>query len=88
MDVIDELDLVGHGLHYLEADAVNINVFHDGSEPWVQFHDVERTIDSLAATYPDQVAGYRRYLADAMPVAELALEIARTPPATYRFAGV
>ena len=85
MDVIDELDLVGHGLNYLEADAHSVNVFHDDSEPWVLFHDAEQTIDGLAAVYPDQVDGYRRYLADAMPVAELALEIARTPPSVRRF---
>ena len=70
MDVIDDLDLTAHGLHYLEAEANSVNVFYDDTEPWVHFHDPEQTIESLAATYPNQVDGYRRYLADAMPVAE------------------
>ena len=86
MPVIDELELASHGLHYLESEAASVYAFHDHAEPWVFFHDVERTIDSLAATYPNQVDGYRRYLADAMPVAELALEMARTPPSLRRFA--
>ena len=88
MDVIDDLDLTAHGLHYLEADANSVNVFYDDTEPWVHFHDPEQTIESLAATYPNQVDGYRRYLADAMPVAELALEISRTPPSLRRFAAI
>ena len=88
MDVIDELDLTAHGLQYLEAEANSVNVFHDDHEPWVHFHDPERTIDDLAATYPTQVDGYRRYLADAMPVAELALEIARTPPSARGISAV
>ena len=86
MDVIEDLDLTAHGLRYLEADANSINVFYDDTEPWVHFHDPEQTIESLAASYPNQVDGYRRYLADAMPVAELALEMARTPPSLRRFA--
>ncbi len=88
MDVIDELGLVAHGLHYLEAEANSVNVFHDDSEPWVHYHDPEQTIDDLAATYPTQVDGYRRYLADAMPVAELALEIARTRPSARGISAV
>ncbi len=84
MPAIDELDLAQHGLHYLEADAGTINVFHDGSEPWVHFHEVERTLDSLAQTYPGDVEGYRRYVAEATPVAELAIEMARTTPSTHQ----
>ncbi len=84
MPVIEELDLASHGLEYLEADAGTINVFHDGSQPWVHFHEIERTIDSLAATYPGEVAGYRRYVADALPVAQLAITMARTVPSSPR----
>jgi phytoene dehydrogenase-like protein len=85
MPVIEELELADHDLHYLESEAASVYAFHDGAEPWAFFHDVDRTIDSLAATYPRQVAGYRRYLSDATPVAELALEMARTPPSLRRF---
>ena len=83
--VIEELELESHGLRYLEPDAASVFVFHDEADPWVLFKDRERTIEGLAAAYPDQVAGYRRYLADATPVAELILEMARTLPSARRF---
>lgn len=87
MPISDELDLEPHGLTYLEADASFINLFHDNAEPWAFFHEAERTVDGLAAAYPRQVDGYRRYLADALPVAELIIEMARTTPTTPRLAG-
>lgn len=83
--VIDELDLAAHGLEYLEPDAGTIFLHHDdAAEPWVQYHEAERTIEGLAAAHRDQVDGYRRYLADALPVAGLILEMARTRPSAFR----
>ena len=82
MPVIDELDLAGHGLEYLEADAGFINVFHDDAPPWAAFHEGDRQLDALAATYPSQVDGYKRYLDDAMAIAKLVVEMARTRPST------
>ena len=76
MPIIDELDLHSHGLHYLESEVAWVNMFHDESEPWLFFHDAERTLESIARTYPTQLDGYRRYLADAIPVAKFALEMA------------
>jgi phytoene dehydrogenase-like protein len=84
MPVFDELDLARHGLTYLEPDAAGIYLFHDGGEPWVLFNDVDRTLDGLAVSHPDQVAGYRRYLDDALPVARLAIDMARTHPTAHR----
>ena len=84
MPIIDELELESYGLHYLEADASIVNFFYDGAEPWPFFFESERVLDALSASYPDQVAGYRRYLADAMPVVELVVEMARTKPSTAR----
>ncbi len=84
MPIIDELDLAAHGLTYVEPDASGINLFYDGSEPWVLFHDVERTVDGLRISHPDQVEGYRRYLDDALPVARLAIELAQTHPTARR----
>ncbi|MFV2039723.1 MAG: FAD-dependent oxidoreductase, partial [Acidimicrobiales bacterium] len=55
MPVIDELELGAYGLEYLEAEAGALNMFHDGSDPWVFFHEAELTLDALAATYPTQV---------------------------------
>jgi phytoene dehydrogenase-like protein len=82
--VASELDLVDHGLRYLESELTTIHQFHDRSAPWVSFHEVERQLDALAATHPTQVGGYRRYLADALPVAELIVEMARTKPSAAR----
>ncbi|MEJ7800199.1 MAG: FAD-dependent oxidoreductase, partial [Ilumatobacter sp.] len=68
MPVADELDLASYGLHYLESEIGGINRFYDGAPPWVFLHDIDSHIDALRETYPSQVAGYRRYLADALPV--------------------
>lgn len=80
MPVIDELDLDSYGLRYLEPDVSGVNRFHDGSQPWLFLHDVDAHLEVLSATHPHSVAGYRRYLADAIPVAQLMLDIARTKP--------
>ncbi len=84
MPIADELDLAAHGLRYLENEAGSINRFHDGSPPWVFFHDIDRHLATLASTHPGQVPAYRRYLADALPVAELVIEMARTVPSLPR----
>ncbi len=80
MPIVDELELGAHGLRYLEADAGSLNLYHDGAAPWFFFPEVDRLLDSLGASFPDQVDGYRRYLDDAMPVAELVLDMARSRP--------
>jgi phytoene dehydrogenase-like protein len=80
MPIADELDLASYGLRYLEPEVTGINRFHDGSTPWVFLHDVDAHLDALSQSHPHAVDGYRRYLADATPVAELALSIARTRP--------
>ena len=80
MPIVDELDLAAHGLRYLEPEAGSLNLYHDGSEPWFSFSDIDRQLDSLTAAYPDQVAGYRRYLDDALPVARLVIDMARARP--------
>lgn len=84
--VMDELDLASHGLRYLESEAGSIARFWDGAEPWVFFHEIDRTLDELAATYPHELDGYRRYLQDALPVAELVLRMARTVPSAGELA--
>src|SRR5690606_37946658 len=70
-----------------EPEVTGINRFHDGSAPWVFLHDVDAHLDALAKSHPHAVDGYRRYLADATPVAELALSIARTKPSLTAMSG-
>ena len=60
--VIDELELAEHGLRYVDMEPRGTAVAWSGGPAWQHHHDVGRTIDELAATYPDEVDGYRRYL--------------------------
>lgn len=78
--VIEELDLASHGLDYLELDPAQIMAPWDGSPPWMLFRDVERTLQSLAHSRPKQIAGYRRYVEELAPAAELVLEMMAGPP--------
>ena len=75
MPFIEELDLAAHGLRYLEADPASVQMSLSGKAPWLFFSDAERTIESIARHRPAAAAAYRRYLADARPVAELMLEL-------------
>ncbi|MFW2334028.1 phytoene desaturase family protein [Ilumatobacter sp.] len=87
MPVADELDLASFGLRYVEPEIGTVHRFHDGSAPWVFLHDVDAHLEALHGAYPQQVPGYRQYLHDALPVAELVLEMARTRPSTGRMIG-
>lgn len=78
--IADELGLDGFGLRYLDVDPAQQNVPYAGGPAWPIFHDLDRTLDALASTYPGQVNGYHRYAATARPVAELVLELANEPP--------
>lgn len=82
--VIDELHLADHGLRYLDVEPAQLCASWTGGPAWPIFHDVERTIDALRLTHPDQVDGYRRYVRAARPVAELVLEAASEPPTRGR----
>ncbi|MEN0015854.1 MAG: NAD(P)/FAD-dependent oxidoreductase, partial [Solirubrobacteraceae bacterium] len=78
--VIEDLDLPAHGLTYLEMDPAQLMMPWDGSPAWMLFKDVDRTLHSLSLTHPRQVGGYRRYVADLLPAAELVLEMTAGPP--------
>src|SRR5262249_22699102 len=74
------LALERHGLRYLDVEPAQVNMSWDGGPAWPLFHDVDRTLEALRLTYPTQVDGYRRYVSQARPVAELILELANHPP--------
>ena len=82
LPLAEELDLNRHGLRYLEPVASTLNVYYDESNPWAIFHDVDETVTSISTAMPTQGDAYRRYLQDALPVAELVVEMARTNPTT------
>jgi len=78
--IADELDLAAHGLRYLDVEPAQLSLSWTGAAPWVLRHDVDATLDELRRAHPDEVEGYRRYVAAAGPVAELVLELAAAPP--------
>ncbi len=80
MPLIEELDLQQHGLAYLNLDLTMAALSWTGDQPFLQFHDVDRTVESLRITLPDQVEGYRRFVADALPALRLVLRLAQAPP--------
>ncbi len=80
MPLIEELQLERHGLRYLDLDLTMVAQSWSDDAPFLQFHDLERTFDSLSQTLPDQVDAYRRYLKAATPVARLVMELAQQPP--------
>jgi phytoene dehydrogenase-like protein len=78
--IFDELSLADHGLRYLDVEPAQLCLSWTDGAAWPVFHDVERTIDALRLTHPDQADGYRRYAHAARPVAELIVEAASEPP--------
>lgn len=82
--VIDELGLADHGLRYLNVEPAQINATWAGGAAWASYHDVDATVESIAATHPTEVDGYRRYLADAVPAVRLVLDAANDPPSAAR----
>ena len=78
--VMSELDLASFGLQYLDIEPAQHHMAWCGGPPWTQYHDVERTLDSLRRTHPGEVDGYRRYLRAAVPAVKLILAAASEPP--------
>ncbi len=78
--VIDELGLADHGLRYLSVEPLQLNLPWSGGPAWPLFSELERTEEALAATYPGEVEGFRRYVRDARPAVELVLELANAAP--------
>lgn len=78
MPLLDELELAAHGLTYLEAEASYLHLFHDQTSPWLFFSNQERTLEGLSVSHPHQLGNYQRYLDEAMPVAELVLDMTRS----------
>jgi beta-carotene ketolase (CrtO type) len=78
--IMEELDLAAHGLKYLDVTPGWVNMAHDNRPAWFLFHDYERTVDALRYTYPGEVAGYQRYVKDALPIAKLIRDVANETP--------
>jgi beta-carotene ketolase (CrtO type) len=77
--VMEELRLAEFGLRYIDIDPAQRNATWDG-EPWLSYHDIDATLDSIAATHPTELDGYRRYVAAAVPAVRMVLDNANDPP--------
>ncbi|MGH8928688.1 MAG: phytoene desaturase family protein [Acidimicrobiia bacterium] len=82
--VIEELNLARHGLSYLDLEPHLLAMGWDGEAPWFGFHSLERTLESLAQSYPHEVEAYRRYCREAIPVAELLVALTQIIPTPAR----
>lgn len=80
LPIIDDLKLEDHGLRYLELDPGQVALGWDGPGPLPLFRSVERTVEAVAIHFPDQVDNYRRFAADAVPLARMVLDAASRPP--------
>ncbi len=86
--VMEELALADHGLRYVEMEPTGSAVAWTGGPLWRHYRSVGATLDELAATYPGEVDGFRRYMQAARPVAELILRAATEPPSIRQLTGV
>jgi phytoene dehydrogenase-like protein len=78
--ISEELSLDRFGLRYLDVEPASVTLPWAGGPAWVHWHDVDETLDGLATSYPAEVDGYRRYLRDARPAAEMVLAAATEAP--------
>ena len=78
--IADELDLTSHGLSYIDMVPSQLNGDWESRRFWPLHHDVDETVESLASVHPRAADSYRRYAADAVPVARLITEAANNPP--------
>jgi phytoene dehydrogenase-like protein len=80
--IVEELELAGHGLRYLDVDPVSIAIGWADEPVFVQWRDVDRTVDGLARHSAGVAAAYRRYVGAVTPVAALILAASRAAPTT------
>jgi phytoene dehydrogenase-like protein len=84
--IVAELGLAGHGLRYLDVDPVQVAVGWGGEPAFVQWRDVDRTVEGIARVDRSAAAAYRRYVRVVEPLARLVLAAAATRPAAVPLA--
>lgn len=85
--IAEELHLAQHGLRYIDVEPPQVNLDWSSQKPWEIWHDVDRTLESLAQSHPDSVEGYRRYVKTMSPVARLITDAATRRPTRLSLAG-
>jgi phytoene dehydrogenase-like protein len=73
-DIIEELDLAGAGLRYVEMDPFSVAIHGDGRR--VRFwRSVEQTVDSIAEIDRREARAYGAFMKDAAPLVAAALPV-------------
>ncbi|MEY4129768.1 MAG: putative beta-carotene ketolase, partial [Actinomycetota bacterium] len=72
--------LAKHGLKYLDVDPTQLATSWSDRRIWPHFRDIDKTLEVIKHFFKDEVDGYRAYLRDAMPVAEMIIDAASQPP--------
>lgn len=85
--ISEELGLEAHGLRYIDVEPPQVNMDWSSQRPWEIWHDVDRTLESLAHSHPDAVDGYRKYIKTMLPVARLITDAATHRPTRTSLAG-
>ncbi|MGA9276101.1 phytoene desaturase family protein, partial [Ilumatobacter sp.] len=81
--VMRELGLAEHGLEYIDVDPAQHNMTWDSAAAglgWTSHHDLDATLEQIAAVAPGDVDGYRRYAKAAIPAVRMIFEAAAEPP--------
>ena len=81
--VVEELGLEKYGLEYLELDPLFFAPHGDGSGVYF-YRDADRTAHEMELLSPGQGAGYRRFLDDWRPFAQMVLELFSTVPGPFQ----
>ena len=78
--VMEDLGLEKHGLKYMNVDPTQLATSWDDQRIWPHFRDVNQTLEVMRSMFKDEVEGYKAYVRDAVPVAEMIIEAASQPP--------
>ena len=85
--VMDDLNLARHGLKYLDVDPTQMATSWHDRRIWPHFRDVNRTLEVVERFFKQDVDGYRAYLRDALPIAEMIIDAASQPPTRRSLVG-
>lgn len=86
--IVEELELERFGLRYLDLDPSYLALGWGDEQPWLQYHDIERTLEGLAATHPHQVDAYRRHVEELLPLAAMVRDVTNGVPTPRRVARI
>lgn len=81
--VVEELGLERFGLEYIELDPLFFSPSPDGDSVFI-YRDVDRTAEELERKFPGEGDGYRRFIEEWRPFAELVKEAFLSAPTPWQ----